>query len=389
MGAPENGEPPAARLEAFEPPGADFVTVHEIPEELAPLVAMLKELPYEAACEVDRALFLRCNPEATPRERRIAELGALHGLLECSTEVDPQGLPVVERDLYEAARPDDAPRARRLIARYGSWKRAQRAARSMNADGRQLGPSLAWPGVRGPKGPRFAREECIASYRACALALGRRPTSNVYFGWLRERKRRAREVGSRGSARSPSGAVRLAVQSTIYRLFRSWPAFAAAAYPSVSEEELDAAWARRLGLVGSAEEPAGDLGEHGLDLAALGIDIDLQGLTRGSPDVLGLVLSEAARLSHHLGGSLDWLAGRVQEPGTRASAALRFDGGAYRSVRARFAIGEAAVRAELGWTLGELRRAITGRDEPSLGELITLAELFGVEAQRLCAEAGA
>src|SRR4051812_1090799 len=61
----------------------------------------------------------------TAADRRIGELGLLARMLDERPQ-EPDALPYVERQIYEARRRAEAPEAvsaRTLVDRYGSWKR--------------------------------------------------------------------------------------------------------------------------------------------------------------------------------------------------------------------------------------------------------------------------
>lgn len=85
-----------------------------------------------------------------------------------------------------------------------------------------------------------------------------------------------------------------------------------------------------------------------------------------------------------LGGSLDWLAGRTTEPSPRADPELRFDAEAFRKLRDMSAVGPERVSEAAGLTVGQSRRLLTGTYEPTLGQLVDLASLFGVAAASIC-----
>ena len=354
------------------------------------LLAMARAAPPEAVAELERAVRLRLEDSPTLLEDRLKELGALSEILRslpASTEgEDPAATPRLSQDEYERLRPADAPSARVLSRRHGSWPRACRAADSMLADGRVRGPGLPWrvlgPGEARP--PAYTREECIAAYRACALSLGRRPSSFVYDSWLADVRRRRRHGAPRRS--------RVPDPSVIYRLFGSWPEFAAAA--PLTDAELDGAWRFRLCVLQSPQPEMAETAEgpharlrrlRDQELADAGFSEQArEQLLRGG--VLAMALGQATALAHALGGSLDWLAGRTNEPSPRAPAELRFDAEAYKRLRRERGVPEDAVLEALDWTLGQLRRVMTGRDEPSLGALVTMASLLGVEAKALCRE---
>ena len=86
-----------------------------------------------------------------------------------------------------------------------------------------------------------------------------------------------------------------------------------------------------------------------------------------------LTVADAARLAHALGGSLDWLAGRQPDPGPPAGAVTRLDAEAIRGARLDAAVSETALRAATGCTLSAWRMLLSGRYEPTLEIVVTLA----------------
>jgi hypothetical protein len=150
--------------------------------------------------ELERSMTLTLYPVPTPAQRRVAELGVLSTML-TSCEPDP-GLqfPIINREKYDRNRPPGALSAGTLVRHYGSWHATCSRAYLINADGtydrknRPWALNQPWPqpmrGKRSP--PRYTREEVLDGIRACAEALGRRPSSSAYRLWSGEKRRLAR-----------------------------------------------------------------------------------------------------------------------------------------------------------------------------------------------------
>jgi len=346
--------------------------------ELEPLLAMLDLLPLEGACELERALFLRRNPEPTARDRRLAELGPLHALLQ-GAPVDPwTGESMLERQTYDRLRPKGAPSGRALGERYRSWPKARRAALGMTADGRRIGPGQPWVTYSGGVRP-YSREECLLAYRACALSLGRRPSSQRYIDWVASQKRLERATGAE--------QARVPLYRVIRRFFGSWAAFAAAT--RLSEAELDVAWAHRLNVPVPVTTAGAQPTERARALSAEALTaleltkVERKALRDGR--LLKLRLSRAAQLANELSGSLAWLSGHTLELGAPTMRDVVFDAAAYKRLRGEQAVPEALVLGCTGWSLGALRRVVRGAEEPTLGAVATIASLLGVEVGELCA----
>jgi hypothetical protein len=170
-------------------------------DPLRSIRAMIAEAKQDALREVGLALHARLNAPETAIRRRVAELGFLANSLEEHPQ-DPNRLPSLNQDVYDETRKRLAPKAPSseiLAKRYGSWKRACYAAYGLRIDGSKCAPGNPWPsnwtGMR--MAPNFSREECVASVRACAEAIGRRPTSSTYSEWRINRRARARAAGEK------------------------------------------------------------------------------------------------------------------------------------------------------------------------------------------------
>jgi len=168
-------------------------------DPLRSIRAMIEVAPPIAQLEIARALQARLNEPKTAAARRIAELGLLAACLE-DEEQDPERLPRIKADMYDEKRNGSAPgapSAETLARRYGSWKRACYAAYGLRLDGSKAAPGKPWPTGTPFKLSQLAydRDECIASVRACAQSIGRRPTSSAYAKWRSNRLARARTIG--------------------------------------------------------------------------------------------------------------------------------------------------------------------------------------------------
>jgi hypothetical protein len=145
-----------------------------------------------------RAFHDQLYAPASAAEQRVSALGYLGRLLDELAQ-RPDALPYVERQVYARRRqPEapDAPSARELCKRYGSWQGACIAAWGLLADGRNrfgIRPPGTKPGLRKP--PPYTVEEAIASVIACERALGHIPSSFEYHMWRTARVRRARRLG--------------------------------------------------------------------------------------------------------------------------------------------------------------------------------------------------
>jgi len=146
------------------------MTVPAIRAELQPLAAMAATLERDGLVELERTVRLAVTPPArTPAERRVAELGYLADLLCTHGNREPGQLArhlqamapaeqrvlvgrrrivrlldqmpaaLVDRVVYDELKPEGVPSSDWLVDRYGSWKRACRAADGLLADGRTTG----------------------------------------------------------------------------------------------------------------------------------------------------------------------------------------------------------------------------------------------------------
>src|SRR5215211_3628757 len=212
---------------------------------LEPVKAMIAQLPVAAVWELERALTCSLRPAASPAQERIAELGALARLLRAHGSrgaADP--FSTVARGSYDRERPSGAPSGRRLVERYGSWRKACRAADGLLPDGRSTGPGKPWRSHAGAGPARvYSDADLVDAVRACAASLRRRPSSSDYYRWWRARRAYLRRVGS--AQRMPSLTV-------ITARLGGWRAALAAA--AISDADL-ARWRTKTGA------PPGDVGE--------------------------------------------------------------------------------------------------------------------------------
>ena len=350
--------------------------------ELAPLLVMLDLIGAFGLVELERALTaLLAEPATTPAEQRVSELSALTQLLESDLAVEyryHRVAPVqVSQTSYELTRPAGAPTAEALINRYGGaesdgWAWACRAAWGLLPDGRKTKPGQAWTSARRGKrlGPRSDRDMVISSIRACAFALLRRPSSNVYIAWHGARRRRPRERAGGGAPRTHE---RLASIAAVYQHFASWERALLAA----DITDADLADARAKLLVGRDGASASDRAPSAHDvLAALtGDELDELGLTEQLRDRLvrkgcgGLPVSEASTLAHALGGSLDWLAGVSEEQRAPADITARFDPDALRREAKRAGVGLDALRHKAKLDVSGWRFIMARKREPTVAHL--------------------
>jgi hypothetical protein len=177
------------------------------------------------------ALVLRAKLRAAPsrREEREHELGPLHAMLKHAGLLDDPR-PRLPRQQYDRDRPLDAPRGTTLASRYGSWFKACQAAVSLNLAGGTKGAARPWSSKHrgGTRGPTFTRKEVIDAVLQCAAAVGRIPSTNLYYDWSARERRRARERGSR--------LPRLPAQASVERHFKKWSHVRAAVESALSYE---------------------------------------------------------------------------------------------------------------------------------------------------------
>ena len=363
-------------------------------DPLAVVLALVEECSPQGVVELERALTAHLRDEETPRERRVRELLPLAELLESGHAVRIPGHPVAEariaRQDYDRLRPEGAPSSEALADRFGGedragWLYVCSAAHGLLPDGRKRGQPLAWPtGLRGNPQPTHSGGEAVTrSIRACALALGRRPNSAIYEEWVGRRRRAARQ---HGGARAVD-KLALRRLSQVYDHFPDWDSALRAA--DITDAEHAAARAKRLTVVDPEQLPEGppkpaerfeELQEDQLDALEL-TAVERRRSARG--DYAKLELGRAAALAHALGGSLDWLAGRVEDPGEPSRVRVRLSQRALTEARQRQCVSEEYLwrRAKLGqegwWDV------LRGVRQPTLGQLKRWADIIEVSIAEL------
>lgn len=181
----------------------------------APLLAMLDALSIPALREIERLLNARLSVEITPAEEREDKLAVLMRLQQTHGRRP-------ERIIYDEVRPPGSTSSRRLVDIYGSWTKACRAAateqerRGAPLPPHYLNPLRPWanPSRDERRPPSYTVEEVIRAVIACADEIGRIPTSNAYYDWAAQKRRRARQLG----APTP----RVPTQRSVERHFSSW-----------------------------------------------------------------------------------------------------------------------------------------------------------------------
>lgn len=221
---------------------------------LAVVQGMAAALSPDARAELARALQLHLGQAPARSEQRVADYGALAGMLD--EQAARQGLaaprgrglapatasggeepatetgrwvlarfPVIDRAVYDARRPSEAMSSRRIVERFGgSWRRACRAVWGLRQDGRYGGQGQPWQsGVKGAPRVRYSDDECLDAVRACAQHFNRVPTTSVYIRWTRLQKARARQSGA--------AAPRLPDYNSLRKRLGGWPEILAKAAP--------------------------------------------------------------------------------------------------------------------------------------------------------------
>jgi hypothetical protein len=228
-----------------------------------------------------------------------------------------------------------------------------------------------------PRVEPYSNPELVDALRRCGRALGRVPTTTAYVNWTRRQCERARR-GGHDRPRLPSLA-------SIYKRFKSWEAALAAA--ALNPDELAAARSHR-GTLASAENERvrgpitllRALDDDRLSAHGLG-RLDVDGLEHGG--LFEFPLSSALAVAVTLGGSLDWLGGRVVERGNPPSDDASLDVEAVDGLRRGRRLPESAVLEALDVGLGPWRRMRRGASEPTLRQVLSLAGLLGVASDAL------
>jgi hypothetical protein len=186
----------------------------------AAIVAMIAQLQREPLAELERALAAKLAPRRAPADRRREEFALLSELVD---GWDGRGRSPVKRALYDEVSTADDPPSKSLVRRHGSWVDACQAALAAPSESDGAQPRQPWVTARigQPRPANYTSEEVIRAYLECWRAIGREPTSNVFYSWVAERRRRARESGA--------PVPRLPTQRSVERHFTSWADLQAAA----------------------------------------------------------------------------------------------------------------------------------------------------------------
>lgn len=362
----------------------------DMPREVLALMVMVDHCSAAGQVELERMLTAKLHRSPTPTECRLAELLPLAEVLESSLAVRFAHHPVspvqVDQLTYNRVRPAGAISAETLAERYGGaanggWHWACRAAWGLMPDGRKSKPGGARPyGTRGRSRPtRSSPEAVLASIRECALALCRRPTSNVFHAWVDARRRETR--ARRGPRSNDRSSERLFHTDAVYEHFPDWSTALASA--NITDADLAVAQAARLpagpasAVVRgpSAAEVLRELDPASLALAGFTEEERARLARRGPKGFLELSFSRAAALAHALGGSVDWLVDPTSVHDEVAPANSCFDGHAFNRARKERHLREDAVLSKARLSLGRYRGIIKGSTEPTLGQAARLGVL--------------
>jgi len=379
---------------------------------LNPVRAMLDGLEADALAELERAMRLSApGGAATAAQRRWAELGFLAILLD-NRAPNLAGFAIIERSRYDKARdshllkpwrqagvdlPGTPPASAVLQQRYGSWPAACYAADELQPDGSMRGWGRPWPAPCRGKGTgpeAYAFEEILNGPRVCAFSIGRVPSSSDYLRWSLHERALARERGL---------VSRIPNVRTIYLRFpgppgsrNRWQKVIAAA--GITESAIAQARARWVpGLDNTLSEADGRLLRTTLGSprsrlqACLANGVapaeftvaEIESLLT-SEDLGNLQISRATQLANGLDGSLDWLAGRANEPTPTALPTARFNAGAFLTRRREQGVKEQLIRQHLELTVSRYRSLARGTLEPNLRQSARLAALLGCRIAELC-----
>jgi hypothetical protein len=173
---------------------------------------MLRALEPGPLAELERALAAKLRPRDMPADRLGAEFELLARLV---NGWDGVGRSPAQRALYdELAGPTD-PLSRNLVRKHGSWVDACLAAVSFAASAsKESRQPWATARVGQPRPADYAAAEIVRAFVECWRAIGREPSSNVYYSWVAEQRRRARVSGS--------PVPRLPTQRTVGKHFKRW-----------------------------------------------------------------------------------------------------------------------------------------------------------------------
>ena len=108
--------------------------------------------------------------------------------------------------------------------------------------------------------------------------------------------------------------------------------------------------------------------EHALSDAAATLGVVLEPI-----GIRVLPLSRAVALAASAGVSLEFLAGLTSQAGAPPAAAAGFDIPRWKARLLEIGVSEKAALAALHMQLGPYRRLMSGRDEPTLGQMTQFA----------------
>jgi hypothetical protein len=348
-----------------------------------PVEAMVAALSPLGRRELEAWLHRDFTVQATPAERKVAELGALAEMLNQITPEPGWTYAMIAQAEYDARRPPDAPTGRSLSERYGNWQRVCKAAYGLKPDGRTRGRSHhAWPHQPGRGQPRvseYTTDEVMRAVRRCGLELACRPTSTTYMRWSEAKRRLAREHGM---------SVRIPSIDAVYRHFpgggrQRWRHAVAAA--ALTDDELRAAFAKRMRIEQLELTVADELDTDMLAaLRSAGVtEVSLELMRGGRPG--DLPLSQAVAAARAMNCSLAYLArttgerGRpwaVNDRGRPPSEGARFDHVTYADRRKEVGLSAEHVRRALRLSPRDGRRLALGTHEPTIAQITLLEQLL-------------
>lgn len=176
------------------------MSASEAAQLLAALVEDPAAVPAGSAAELHRLLSSSLARPA-PAARRFDRLALLAGLI-----AERDGLLPTTRE-YDTARNErsgDAPAASTLIAAYGHWQRALRAA------ARALGPRAHTPPRPHPDGARgYTARECAAAIARFQRRFATWPSQWEYEQWARWSREAARRCAAPDPRLPATPAIRL------------------------------------------------------------------------------------------------------------------------------------------------------------------------------------
>jgi hypothetical protein len=341
------------------------------------LLAMTSELGREALLELERALRIVLADKETPAQRRARDLGPLAQLLETHAHGAEKHTRFSRKD-YEAA-PADSLSSDELIALYGHWTQACRAAAGIRPDGRVKGRGKTWTvSRRGRRRPTtYRREEVHEAIRRCAFEIGRWPSSADYHRWSLEKRRALLATGVPTGPDDEAWSPRIPTMTTVYRFYKRgknrgdrWArALADAMKPFTSLDgtrtslptpvgQHDRIGPRRRRRRRQTDEQHSHSEAFDAAPGDGGDDDDEKNSSMSSDDIT-----------------------ETKNPTTQTPR--RLNPNATRKARERIGISERSLRNLLGLQLGPYRRLLSGRDEPTLALLEQLADVLAVDPHEL------